>query len=162
MHSANGNTDTLLPRGQHSSWDRPLKLDIPFHTSNAVYLSQSSYSLRTEAGRVFGFVLALLYLAACILASQFQGCWAPIHSFDFRQSQLSSSEKHTVHLDSDEDSASCRDPHTRLLPPSKSSHLLVSSLAILRLSSRFNIYQLPALPKDEQNSTPQPQAHACK
>lgn len=41
------------------------------------------------------FLPCFLNLAAYILTSQFQGCWAPNHSFDFRQSQLSSSEKQT-------------------------------------------------------------------
>lgn len=129
-------TGTQTPCSPEDSTAHGTGWDIPFHTWNAVYLSQSSYSLRTEVGRVFGFVLVLfLYLAACTLASQFQGCWALIHSFDFGQSQFSSSEKQTVHLDSDEDSASCWDPPPRLSPPSVSSHLLVSTLAILRFSA---------------------------
>lgn len=49
-----------------------------------------------------------------------------------------------------------------LLPPSVSSHLLVSSLAVLRLSAPGSTSQLPALPKDEQKRTPQPQAHSRK
>lgn len=140
MHSANRNTDTLLSRGQHSSWDQLLKLGDTHISGVEGYLSQSRCSLKTEAGRVFCFVLALfLYLAACILASQFQGCWPPIHPFDLRQSQLSSSEKQTVHLDSDEDSS--QPPPPPLTLASLCKQPLVSQLPCSSetLSSRFNI-----------------------
>lgn len=54
----------------------------------------------TASGHSLGEGMVLFFpyfwnLAAYILTSRFQGCWTPNHSFDFRQSQFSSSEKQT-------------------------------------------------------------------
>lgn len=126
------------PWGQHCPWDWPLKLPYSSHTWNAEYLRQSSYTLRTQPGRGFGFVLSsFLEFGSLYFDLSVPGMLSTQSFFWFQTKPAQFFWKADLHLDPDEDSSSCQDPLIWLLSPCEwSLSSLLSNFETL--SSRFN------------------------
>lgn len=137
MHSAKGKAHILLLHSTacgtgHSS------CHTPCHTWNAKYLRQSSYSLRTQLGRGFGFVLSLfLEFGSLYFDLSVSGMLNTQSFFWFQAKPVQFFWKAHLHLDADEDSSSCQNPLIWLLS-SCEWPLTQLPYNFETLSSRFN------------------------